>query len=679
MEAAAARSRSPVGRRRAVQGRGRALERMEMSGVESDSRESEGSAALTSGDEGSTASVQQEYERSAVLKAAKDRKEEREKEKLEGITAQIPVDILWRIMPVCLKEPGATTRNIIMFLGAMLRVCDIPLEKVILSMGAFQKYKDQTAEKVGSEAIEKFAERVNEIGAPIVAHFDGKLMPQDFGGRQEIKNRLVTTLTSPFMEHDQLVDAAPMDDSSGYEEAAQVHLAVEGLGLVRHTIGAVGDTCIVNMGQEDGAMQHLQRMMQKPILEIPCGHHVEELPAKEVMKAVSGRESTAPTDPLFVTWKGQWNDVKEEMDNNNDFFYNCFDWAANENTATGTVATEVKKWAVQAKNDLTFGRGDYTTALDYMLAFFGVKGNFTMARPCAVSKARFLQVGLYYLQMHLLLNLKKVREILTADEIKEVETMAEYVALHYLPYMLQAKFGASAPRNLLTAIQRLRAVRDECPLVADTALKKREAHLNWVSPELAAFSLFDDQLPPEERQAAATKLLTYLHQWVPGERLIYQLSVPGRGHFCTGDEYFVGGDRPKVEEFINGRSYLLWEVLEMTHENTNWMETPVNEWPKDEYYRLLHHVVTQMTVVNDPAERMIRLVSERISKVRSEDRLQDHLLTIVELQRLARDFHRGHFSKEQLESVLDKLLRCNNPQEEEMEGQEEEREDEMDE
>ena len=118
--AAAARSRSPVGRRRAVRGRWRGLERMEMSGAESDYRESEGSAALTSGDEGSIASVQHEYERSAVLKAAKEKKEQKDKEELEGITAQIPVDILWRIMPVCLKEPGSTTRSVIIMLGSLL-------------------------------------------------------------------------------------------------------------------------------------------------------------------------------------------------------------------------------------------------------------------------------------------------------------------------------------------------------------------------------------------------------------------------------------------------------------------------------------------------------------------------------------------------------------------------------
>jgi hypothetical protein len=577
-------------------------------------------------------------------------------------------------MPVALKE-NMNIRKLIMIIGAVIRACEQPLDKFTLSIGTAHRYLVATAGKIGSEALEKFAKEIKENDIPVLVHFDGKLMGQDFEGKHEVKNWLVTTLTSPFTHHDQLVNAAPMDESGGYEDAATVHMSIAGVDLLRQTIGGVADNCMENFGPEGGALQHLQRMLEKPILEIPCGHHLEELPAKEVMKVVSGRESTAPTDPLFVTWRGEWNQVKEELENDEDFSYHIFDWDGHKDTATGAVAAEVKKWAEGAKRDLTFGRGDYTTALDYMLAFFGVKHHFNLARPCAVSKARFLQVGLYYLQMYLLLNLKKVREILTPDQIKEVVTMGEYVALHYLPYMLQAKYGADAPRNLLTAIQRLRAVREECPLVANTALKKREAHLNYVSPELVAFSLFDDQLPPEERQAAATKLLTYLGQWEPGERLIYQLSVPGRGRFCTGDEYFSGGNRPKVEEFINGRSFLLWEVLGLDHSDTRWMEKPVSEWPQDPSYVYLHRVVNNMSVVNDPAERMIRLVAERICMVRSEGRLQDTLLSVAELQRLLRDFRRGHFSKELLSRVLDRMLEKNMAEEEENNEEDDEEDD----
>ena len=70
----------------------------------------------------------------------------------------------------------------------------------------------------------------------------------------------------------------------------------------------------------------------------------------------------------------------------------------------------------------------------------------------------------------------------------------------------------------------------------------------------------------------------------------------------------------------------------------------------------MEEIVMKMTVVNDPAERMVKLAAERIRTVRSELRFQQVLLTVVELQRLSRDFRRGTFTKQQLEDVVKKLL-----------------------
>ena len=64
-----------------------------------------------------------------------------------------------------------------------------------------------------------------------------------------------------------------------------------------------------------------------------------------------------------------------------------------------------------------------------------------------------------YLIIFLLLDNPVVKMILTEEEVIEVETMAPYVALHYLPFMLKAMYAPSAPRNLITAIQRLRGIR----------------------------------------------------------------------------------------------------------------------------------------------------------------------------------------------------------------------------
>lgn len=115
-----------------------------------------------------------------------------------------------------------------------------------------------------------------------------------------------------------------------------------------------------------------------------------------------------------------------------------------------------------------------------------------------------------------------------------------------------------SPRLTLTAIENLRAVKEDQDLVATTALKKREGHLNWLSPELVVFAMFDSEVPREERQAMAQKLLTCLGTWEPGERLIYQRSVPGP-NFCLDDQFWADR-RPGLDTFINGRSFLLWEV-----------------------------------------------------------------------------------------------------------------------
>ena len=172
-----------------------------------------------------------------------------------------------------------------------------------------------------------------------------------------------------------------------------------------------------------------------------------------------------------------------------------------------------------------------------------------------ISRARFLQVGVYYLTMFLLLKTEVAQRILSEDEKKEILTMGPYVALHYLPWMLCAKYAprqvltlysflevykiyCSAPISLLQQIQHLRQAQEEMPC-AITALEKWERHLNFLSPELVAFNIFDASLNPEERKAMVSKLYGFRHQWHPGDRLIYGKSVPGP-NFCTGDAFWPG-------------------------------------------------------------------------------------------------------------------------------------------
>ena len=61
----------------------------------------------------------------------------------------------------------------------------------------------------------------------------------------------------------------------------------------------------------------------------------------------------------------------------------------------------------------------------------------------------------------------------------------------------------------------------------------QERHLDFLPPELLVYSLFDLEVPAEERGQMAEKLNSQHppldHQWEPGETLIYATSFPEQG------------------------------------------------------------------------------------------------------------------------------------------------------
>ena len=83
---------------------------------------------------------------------------------------------------------------------------------------------------------------------------------------------------------------------------------------------------------------------------------------------------------------------------------------------------------------------------------------------------------------------------------------------------------------------------------------------------------------------------------------------------------FSGGQRPNLSEFINGRSFLLWEVMKMDHSHLDWMSRDVELWEHDENYMKLFQAVNEFTVVNDPSERAVQMAEKRIKTVGSEKR-----------------------------------------------------------
>ena len=82
----------------------------------------------------------------------------------------------------------------------------------------------------------------------------------------------------------------------------------------------------------------------------------------------------------------------------------------------------------------------------------------------------------------------------------------------------------------------------------------------------------------------------------------------------------------------------------------------MEQWQEDQEYKDVEEIVKKLCVVNDPAERAVKLAGDRICTVRLEKAFQETLLTVQELRRLSADIERGTFTKNQLSTVIRKML-----------------------
>ena len=97
-------------------------------------------------------------------------------------------------------------------------------------------------------------------------------------------------------------------------------------------------------------------------------------------------------------------------------------------------------------------------------------------------------------------------------------------------------------------------------------------------------------------------------------------------------------------------------MLKKDHTNLSWLSKPVEQWHEDQEYKKVEEVVKKLCIVNDPAEHAVKLAGERIRTVRSEKAFQETLLTVKELCCLSSDIKRGKFTKNQLSTVIRKML-----------------------
>ena len=90
------------------------------------------------------------------------------------------------------------------------------------------------------------------------------------------------------------------------------------------------------------------------------------------------------------------------------------------------------------------------------------------------------------------------------------------------------------------------------------------------------------------------------------------------------------GSLPSLSQLVGPKSWLLPTRLGLGLAQMEWLRKEVREWPEDSGYLRLESYVQQMEVVNDPAERGVKLVQDFVGACQDEKLRQDLLVSVSE-------------------------------------------------
>ena len=163
--------------------------------------------------------------------------------------------------------------------------------------------------------------------------------------------------------------------------------------------------------------------------------------------------------------------------------------------------------------------------------------------------------------------------------------------------------------------------------VAEACLNSCNRHTWYLTPQLVVLCLADSNLPDSERALIG--------------QVLFDTERPAR--FPSGKpqlshlELKSFDEIPPLQSFISEESWLMFDLLGLV-DDQEWLQTPVAMWEKFADYRKFCDSTKSLRVVNDLAERGIKLVSDFIHMCKNENQRQALLQCVEEHRKLFPDY-----------------------------------------
>jgi len=383
------------------------------------------------------------------------------------------------------------------------------------------------------------------------------------------------------------------------------------------------DTTSSNTGHLTAACIAIQTKLQRAILWSGCRHHIGEVILSHVFNDLNIEASKSPDVTLFTRLRSNWNMIPHNSSQIHPFQSDDHDTPAQQ--LLMTLKNEV---VIRVSEQVEFLRDDYREFTELSLVYLSAsKDEVSFRRPGALHKARWMAKLIYSIKIALCE--KQIGElpegtITTRHQVPKIRAFATFVTHIYVEWWLACKTAVDAPWNDLLLYKRLLEYEVVDKNISHTAIRALNRHLWYLTAEMVPLALFSKRVPLLERQALADALLQL--------RPLTDLTAPE-------NRFGNGWGKPRFPVSINSSTRLCelvgadsWFAIHRLQLDVSFLYLPVDEWYNTRAYISSAGNVQSVNVVNDGAERGVKLASDFVQTARSDDHFQN-VLQVVEKHR----------------------------------------------
>ena len=441
-------------------------------------------------------------------------------------------------------------------------------------------------------------------------HFDGKLLTDLSGG---FGDRLAVMLSgdTPDCTSGKLLSARLIKDSSGKEQADEVVRALKEWKAQNNIVAMCFDTTSSNTGWINGAATRIEKSLAKiqkrPVLWLPCRHHIPELFIKAAWEILFGKDM-APHYNDFKVFQQSF----PNLDKKNYHILEPKQWM-------NPHINRVVEFCHFILNSEKQPRDDYLECLHLTLLILGSPPKPFSFKACgAFHKARWMAPLIYGEKMFLFRStLKESKAYLS-----KLERFVVFASLFYVEYWFSAHLASEAPYMDLKFYKSMLQYQKSDKAIAKAILDKFYGHTWYLNQHYVPFSLFSRNVSKEEKAKIATKLtkIKSSKEYSCG----YPMPVP------LSQLTLEQGLALKLSEFVDTESLFMFDAFGF---KKDWLDKPVDTWKNFESFKEMENWVRTLKVTNDTAERGVKLVSDFCTTLTKDSEDLQNLLQVVEQHR----------------------------------------------